>query len=161
MKIYSLIEATIKIAKLKKEGKKIVLAGGCFDLLHIGHLKFLQAAKKQGDILVIAIEADQKVRILKGQNRPIFNQKKRAEMLSGLSSVDLVILLPVMIKNEDYQKLLSEIKPEIIAVTNNDPLLEEKKKMAENNGGKVIIVIKRIAKYATTKIIENCRKQIT
>jgi len=120
----------------EKKGR-IVLAGGCFDILHIGHVTFLSEAKKMGDYLVVLLESDEKVKRLKGKSRPIFIQKERAEMLSALRSVDLVVLLPMMEHDRDYLDLINKIKPGIIAVTENDPNIEKKQGQADEVGGKL------------------------
>lgn len=98
----------------KSQGR-IVLTGGCFDILHIGHVRFLSEAKRMGDYLVVLLESDRKVKKLKGKNRPVFIQKERAEMLAALGSVDLIVLLPMMGNDSDYMNLLMKIKPDIIA----------------------------------------------
>ena len=76
------------ILTLKRKGKKIVFTNGCFDLLHYGHVKYLEDAKRKGDILVVAINSDASVRKLKGKNRPIVNQKDRLGLIAALESVD-------------------------------------------------------------------------
>jgi len=119
---------------------KIVLAGGCFDILHVGHVRFLSEANKMGDYLVILLESDTKVKKLKGENRPIFVQQERAEMLSALESVDLVVLLPVLENDSDYLNLVTEIKPDVIAVTENDPLVERKQFQARQIGAELKVV---------------------
>jgi rfaE bifunctional protein nucleotidyltransferase chain/domain len=81
--------------------RRIVLTGGCFDILHIGHVRFLSEAKRMGDYLVVLLESDKKVKDLKGKKRPVFIQEERAEMLSALGSVDLVVLLLAMEKETD------------------------------------------------------------
>ncbi len=73
---------------------KKVLVGGCFDLLHFGHIKFLEEAKKSGDYLVVALESDENVRRTKGETRPIHTQEQRKAMLESLTCVDEVIMLP-------------------------------------------------------------------
>lgn len=106
---------------------KIVLTGGCFDILHIGHVRFLSEAKRMGDTLVVLLESDEKVKRLKGKNRPVFIQRERAEMLAAIVSVDLVVLLPMMETDNDYMKLVSKIKPDVLAVTEDDPQIESKR----------------------------------
>ncbi|HVP80551.1 MAG TPA: adenylyltransferase/cytidyltransferase family protein [Thermodesulfobacteriota bacterium] len=141
---------------LPKEDKgRIVLAGGCFDILHIGHVRFLSEAKKMGDYLVILLENDEKVKKLKGKNRPIFTQEIRAEMLSALICVDLVVALPMMENDSDYLKLVMKIKPHIIAVTENDPHMEKKKLQAEIVGGEMraIPFVKTLSSSALAKIV--------
>jgi rfaE bifunctional protein nucleotidyltransferase chain/domain len=130
---------------------RIVLAGGCFDILHIGHVRFLSEAKRLGDTLIVLLESDRKVQRLKGKNRPIFVQKERAEMLSALRSVDLVVLLPSIEKDQSYLNLVMRIKPDLIAVTENDVQIAKKKDQAKAVGAelKVVPLIKR---YSTSKL---------
>jgi rfaE bifunctional protein nucleotidyltransferase chain/domain len=124
----------------RKSGGRIVLTGGCFDILHIGHVRFLSEAKGKGDYLVVLLESDMKVKKLKGKNRPVFVQEERAEMLSALGSVDLIVLLPMMENDSDYLNLLMEIKPDIIAVAENDPHIEKKRRQAKQIGGELKII---------------------
>jgi rfaE bifunctional protein nucleotidyltransferase chain/domain len=141
---------------LSREGKgRIVLTGGCFDILHVGHVRFLSEAKKMGDYLVVLLESDKNVKKLKGGNRPVFTQKERAEMLSALGSVDLVVLLPAMGNDSDYLNLIRKIKPDIIAVTENDPHIEKKKGQAKKIGGelKIISLIKTLSSSKLAEIL--------
>lgn len=128
--------------------KNTVLVGGCFDILHFGHIYFLKKAKKLGDILVIALESDENTRKLKGPKRPIHTQKQRAEMLKSLSFVDKVILLP---PSPDYLSLVKKVKPDVIAATQGDPLIKNKEKLAKLVGAKVVMIPK-IKTPSTTQI---------
>ena len=135
----------VDLQKLKKflpgENKgRIVLTGGCFDILHIGHVSFLSEAKKMGDYLVVLLESDRNVKKLKGRDRPVFIQEERAEMLSALASVDLIVLLPTMQKDSDYLNLVMKIKPDVIAVTEDDPHIEKKRYQAKEIGGELRII---------------------
>jgi D-beta-D-heptose 7-phosphate kinase/D-beta-D-heptose 1-phosphate adenosyltransferase len=103
-------------------------------------VRFLSEAKKMGDYLVVFLESDKKVKKLKGENKPVFAQKERAEMLSALKTVDLIVLLPMMGTDRDYLNLIMKIKPDIIAVTENDPHIEKKREQAEEVGGKLKII---------------------
>ena len=138
-----------------EEKGRIVLTGGCFDILHLGHVRFLSEAKKMGDYLVVLLESDQNVKKLKGGNRPVFIQEERAEMLSALESVDLVVLLPAMENDSDYLSLIRIIKPDMIVVTENDPHIEKKRGQAKQIGGKlkVIPLIKTLSTSKLAKII--------
>jgi rfaE bifunctional protein nucleotidyltransferase chain/domain len=98
-----------------------VLVGGCFDLLHKGHISFLKKAKKAGDKLVVLLESDEKIKKLKGESRPVQIQEVRAKALSGLGFVDEIIKLPFMDSDKDYDELVKKIKPDIIAVTEGYP----------------------------------------
>src|SRR3990167_5163815 len=96
--------------------KRKVLVGGCFDILHYGHVHFLREAKKLGDYLIVALESDFGVKKLKGKNRPFHNEKQRKEILESLKFVDEVIILKDKMANEDYEQMVTEISPHIIAV---------------------------------------------
>jgi len=138
----------------KSEGK-IVLTGGCFDILHIGHVRFLSEAKGMGDYLVVLLESDKNVKKLKGKNRPVFIQEERAEMLSALGSVDLIVLLPMMENDSDYLNLVTKVKPDIIAVTEDDPHIEIKRGQAKEVGGelKIISLTKTFSTSKLAKIL--------
>ncbi|HPT66078.1 MAG TPA: adenylyltransferase/cytidyltransferase family protein [Candidatus Woesebacteria bacterium] len=137
---------------MKKE--KIVLVGGCFDILHLGHVIFLEKAKALGDKLIILLESDKNIFENKGKNRPINNQKNRATFLSKLRMVDEVVKLPYMKSDDDYWKLIKEIKPDIIAISENDKNLDKKKRQAEEIGAKLVKVTKIIPHQSTSRIIE-------
>lgn len=109
----------------------IVLVGGCFDVLHIGHIQFLTEAKKLGDILVVALESDDNVKTRKGIHRPIHSQDQRRYMLEALSVVHKVISLPTMTHDSEYQEMVLQVKPTIIAVTEGDPYISHKKIQAD------------------------------
>ncbi len=145
----------ISLQEVKKINN-IVLAGGCFDLLHPGHLRFFRAAKKRGERLVILLESDKKAKILKGISRPIFNQKERAEMLTSLTIVDYVILLPYLKNDPEYDKIIQQIKPAVIAATGNDPLLERKKNQAESCGA-IMRIIPFFQNYSSSKLAKILR----
>lgn len=122
--------------------KKTVLVGGCFDLLHFGHISFLKQAKALGDYLVIALESDENVRRMKGDTRPIHTQKQREEMLGSLSFVDEVIPLPPMHNDTDYSALVRKIKPSVIAITEGDSAKIKKMEQASEVGARLIEIPK-------------------
>jgi rfaE bifunctional protein nucleotidyltransferase chain/domain len=134
-----------------KSKGKIVLAGGSFDILHIGHVKFLSEAKGAGDYLIILLESDQKVKKVKGSNRPVFIQKERAEMLSSIRSIDLIVLLPMMENDSDYLNLVMKIKPDIIAVAEDDPHIEKKRRQAKKVGA-MLKIISLTKTFSTSKL---------
>src|SRR3989304_8926043 len=95
------IQKGIRIAqKLKKKNKSIVVVGGFFDILHLGHIKFLEESKKYADVLFVLLEEDSKATKEKGEDRPINSQKDRAEILSSVQSVNYVIMLKNMTNNK-------------------------------------------------------------
>lgn len=139
-KIISLQNLDEELEIIHHNNQSVVLIGGCFDILHIGHIKFLQEAKKKGDRLLVLLESDERVKKLKGTNRPHFPQEERAIVLASLSCVDFVILLSFLATDEDYDKLIGKIRPAIIAVTSNDPIFSKKKKQAEMVGSKIEVI---------------------
>jgi rfaE bifunctional protein nucleotidyltransferase chain/domain len=136
------------------KNKKIVLVGGCFDILHSGHIIFLEKAKKLGEKLVILLESDENIKEKKGKNRPINNQKNRSLVLSKLKMVDEVINLPYLRNDESYFKIVEKIRPDFIAVSQNDENLEKKKKQAKIIGAKVVEVTKLIPHQSSSRLIE-------
>lgn len=143
----------IKTSKLLKEkGRKIVLAGGCFDILHIGHLAFLKKAKREGDILFVFLESDWNIKKMKGKNRPLNSQKDRSHLLSFFDFVDYVVILAKMTKDKDYDHLVAQIKPAIIATVYGDPNLKHKKRQAKMIGAKVVFVLKKIPNQSTSNL---------
>lgn len=154
------LQKAIQLSKqLKFEGKKIVLVGGCFDIFHFGHFKFLQSAKKYGDILFIALESDKRVSNLKGSDRPITPQPARAEILSSFPFVNYVILLSDNMDNKSYSKMTIELKPDIIAVTQGDQNIDKKQKQANATGAE-IKVVSFVKTPSTSKILDLIRKEI-
>lgn len=116
-----------------------ILIGGCFDLLHYGHLNFLKSAKACGDFLVVALESDESIFKMKGA-LPIHTQQQRAEILAELECVDLVVLLPLLSGFEDYMDLVRFISPQTLAVTSGDSQTANKQKQADLMGAKLIVV---------------------
>lgn len=138
---------------MNKKGK-IVLVGGCFDVLHPGHVIFLEKAKKAGDRLIVLLESDEKVKILKGVNRPAHTQKSRAKVLSALKFVDLVISLPFMENEAEYDRLIAKIKPDIIATTYGHASASHYQRSAKLVGAKLKYVTKFIGNHSTTRLLK-------
>lgn len=138
-----------QITILKKAGKKIVTTNGAFDLLHVGHIRCLNFAKQQGDILVVGLNSDSSIKKYKSEKRPFFPENERAEILSSLACVDFVVIF----NEETPLCFLDKVKPHIhvkgIEYKNN--LLE--KDLVEKNGGKIKFREGPKDETTTTKII--------
>lgn len=151
-------EITREYFKKNRQGQ-IVVAGGCFDLLHIGHVTLLENAKKQGDLLVVLIESDSSIKKKKGIDRPIHTQKERAQLVGALRAVDVVILLPDNMHDGDYDTLLQAIKPTVIATTKDDPYINHKQRQAEKINARVVTVNSYIPHVSTTKLLDILSKE--
>jgi rfaE bifunctional protein nucleotidyltransferase chain/domain len=153
-KITTIDQASKLSLKFKQAGKIIILAGGCFDILHLGHLKFLEKAKEQGDLLFLLLESDENIKKRKGENRPINKQSHRASILSALPYVDYIIPLEEMTKDEEYDKLIVQIKPAVIAITSGDKHIEKRKMQCEMIGAQLKEVINQMDSPSTTDLIK-------
>ncbi|TAK04363.1 MAG: D-glycero-beta-D-manno-heptose 1-phosphate adenylyltransferase [Candidatus Manganitrophaceae bacterium] len=144
-----------KVRALQKQGKKVVFTNGCFDLLHVGHVRYLSAARALGDCLVVAINADASVRRLKGTARPIIPHRERMEVLAALGCVDYVVLFNA----NTPKRVIDTLGPDIL-VKGGDWALEEivGRESVERRGGKVVR-IKIVPGASTTGIIERILKQ--
>jgi D-glycero-beta-D-manno-heptose 1-phosphate adenylyltransferase len=100
-----------RVAIDRRRGRKIVLANGCFDFFHVGHIRYLQGAKALGDCLIVGINSDEQVRILKGENRPLMPEHERAEIVSALRFVDYVTVFP----EPTVEELIRAIRPDFHA----------------------------------------------
>ena len=142
-----------KLFEEKKKHKKIVFANGCFDIIHRGHIILLQKAKSEGDILVAAINSDASIKKLKGENRPVFCEDERAEIIAAFQMVDFVTVF----NEEDPYKIISELKPDVL-VKGGDWTVETVigRDIVEANGGKVI-VIPQVEGYSTSRIIQKIK----
>lgn len=110
VKLLTNSEIAGEASRLKKAGKRIVFTNGCFDILHAGHVRYLTAARAEGDILVVGLNSDKSIRLIKGEKRPVVSQMQRAEVLSGLSCVDFVVLFD----EPDPLNLIKNIRPDIL-----------------------------------------------
>jgi rfaE bifunctional protein nucleotidyltransferase chain/domain len=110
-KILARDELLRRVVEWRRSGESITLANGCFDLLHVGHVRYLHAAKQLGGRLVVAINSDESVRVLKGEGRPFMPAEERAEILAALADVDAIVIFP----DCDVRALIREMRPEIHA----------------------------------------------
>ena len=148
-KIITLNKLIPIVKKLKKQKKKIATTNGVFDIIHLGHVEYLEQAKKLGDVLIVGVNTDFSVKQIKGTKRPINDEKSRIGVLAGLESVDYVFLF----NEKNPRKWLSKIKPDFHVKAGDYKLSEViEKDVVEGNRGKIVIA--RMKKgYSTTDLI--------
>lgn len=148
----------VEFSKIQSElsnlrSKKIVFTNGCFDLLHVGHIRYLQEARNQGDVLVIGVNADASVKRLKGPTRPIQNEDDRAEILAALKAVDYVVIFP----EDTPASLIEAVRPNVL-VKGGDWKPEQivGSTFVQSYGGEVKS-LQFVEGRSTTKIIEKSK----
>jgi rfaE bifunctional protein nucleotidyltransferase chain/domain len=109
-KILKIADIVQKANTLRRSGKRLVFTNGCFDILHAGHIRYLAAARSKGDLLVVGLNSDESVKIIKDPHRPIMNQEQRAEILAGLWCVDYITIF----NEPDPLKLIKVIMPDVL-----------------------------------------------
>jgi len=152
-KIVPLEELLVQLARLRQAGQRIVMTNGCFDLLHPGHVSSLQAARRQGDCLVVGLNSDISVRALKGVGRPIVDQQGRADMLAALGCVDYVVIFDEPSVAGLVEKILPDVLVKLAEYTAQQIVGHE---ILERHGGHVVAVPKA-PHYSTTRLIERIR----
>ena len=140
-------------ARLRAEGRQLVFTNGCFDLLHVGHVRYLQSARALGDALLVAINSDRAVRELKGAGRPVMCEQERAELLAALAAVDYVTVFDEL----SPRRLIATLLPDVLA-KGGDYALDEihGREETEAAGGRVV-ALPFVAGASTTEIIERIK----
>ena len=144
-------------AQLRARGEKLVVTNGCFDLLHVGHVRYLQAARSLGDALAVGINGDEAVRMLKGSSRPLNRAQDRAEVLAALSCVDYVAIFPSVRATE----FLAEVRPAIYAKGGDytaATLYAPEREVLESMGAEIRI-IRFEEGYSTTSLLERAQAE--
>ncbi len=149
-KIVELQDLQAKVAAIKESGKKVVFTNGCFDILHVGHVRYLAAARLEGDVLLVGLNSDESVRLIKSAKRPIVKQNERAEVLASLWCVDYIILF----NEPDPLLLIQAIGPDILV--KGDDWTHENIIGADfvNDRGGRVVRIPVVPKTSTSGIIE-------
>jgi D-beta-D-heptose 7-phosphate kinase/D-beta-D-heptose 1-phosphate adenosyltransferase len=143
-----------KLEELRNKGRKIAFTNGCFDILHVGHVRYLREAKKTADVLVLALNSDSSVRSLKGEEKPLIPENERAEILAALEFIDFVTIFEELTPLE----LINYLKPDILIKGGDWP--EEKvvgREEVKKWGGRVAI-IPEVEGKSTTNIVEKIKK---
>jgi rfaE bifunctional protein nucleotidyltransferase chain/domain len=140
--------------KLKEKGKKVVFTAGSWDLIHVGQCRYLEEAKAYGDILVVGVSSNEAIKRVKGPNKPILDEKIRAEVLTYMRSVDFVTILP----EPSCQPTLGLLKPDVYITVKEDWTENYKSsreyKTVTKYGGEVVVVDRQSTSISTTKIIQ-------
>jgi D-glycero-beta-D-manno-heptose 1-phosphate adenylyltransferase len=133
-KLKTLIELVSTVRELRSQGKQVVFTNGCFDLLHRGHVRYLDQAKSLGDVLIVAINGDDSVRALKGRDRPVMSQEERAEIVAALAAVDYVLIFEEL----DPERVIWALQPDVL-VKGGDWTVEQVvgRQIVESRGGRV------------------------
>ena len=143
-------------AKLRAKGRKLVVTNGCFDILHTGHVTYLEAARSCGDVLLVGLNGDASVRTLKGPNRPVNSEKDRARVLAALQSVDAVAVF----QETAATRFLERAQPDVY-VKGGDYTLErlnqEERRAVESAGGKIVLLA-FVPGKSTTSLLEKIQR---
>jgi D-beta-D-heptose 7-phosphate kinase/D-beta-D-heptose 1-phosphate adenosyltransferase len=152
-KVLALPEAVAWVDHLRHEGKTIVFTNGVFDILHPGHVRYLQEARREGDALIVGVNSDRSVKAIKGPARPINPEHERAELLAALACVDAVVIFD----EKDPQQIIDRLQPDVLAKGADwtaDRIIG--REAVESRGGRVVRI--RLAEgYSTSAIIDKIR----
>lgn len=156
-KIIDADELARRAKELREAGKKLVVTNGCFDLLHVGHVRYLAAARALGDALAVGVNGDQSVRELKGAGRPLNNERDRAEVLAALGCVDFVTIF----QETRATRFLEKVVPAIYAKGGDyttSSLDAEERSILERNGADIRIIPFEKG-YSTSRLLEKLREK--
>lgn len=153
-KIKSPRELEVTLRQLQKQGKKVVFTNGCFDLLHPGHVRYLSKARQLGDILVVALNTDRSVRVLKGNKRPILGQQERCEVIGALACVDFVTIFDA----PTPEKIIRRLGPDVLVKGGDWPLSQiVGREDVESRGGRVLAIDFERG-FSTSEIIDRIQE---
>lgn len=151
--VVTLNELIVRFGREKRNGKRVVFTNGCFDLLHPGHIHSLEAARGFGDFLIVGINSDESVKILKGEGRPLIPEAERAEILASLECVDGVVIFDDLTP----QKVIAALLPDVLVKGSDWPGNQiVGREEVEAAGGKVVL-IDNVPGYSTTEILKKIR----
>ncbi len=143
-----------------KNKKVVVLVTGVFDALHNEHDAFLRKAKAQGDVLLIGVESDARVRQIKGSDRPVYSEAERVAALESLALAERVFVLPEQFSDpKEHLALLRQVQPDILAVSSHSPHLKEKEQLLQEIGGRVVVVHQHNPTISSTILLEKKRQE--
>jgi rfaE bifunctional protein nucleotidyltransferase chain/domain len=140
--------------KLRREGQQVVFANGCFDILHVGHVRYLAGARAQGDTLVVGVNADSSVCGLKGPGRPILNQDARAILVSALRDVDYVVIFP----EPNVEAVLEELRPAVHAKGTDYTAETVPERATADRLGIRVAIVGDPKKHSTRELLQTVRR---
>ena len=153
-KIVSPIELRALLDEAKQQGKRVVLANGCFDTLHVGHVRYLAAAKKEGNLLVVGVNSDTSVGNLKGPGRPILDQQARAQLVAAINDVDYVVVFP----EPNVESLLEALRPDVHAKGTDYTRETVPERAVAKRLGIQVAIVGDLKNHSTREFLEQIRK---
>jgi len=135
-------------------GKKIVLGTGCFDLLHVGHLYFLQEAGRQGDVLIVGLNSDAAIKAIKGPDRPIFKQEERVELIAAFECVDMAFIFDDVVADSS----ISALKPDVFVIGEESVEAYPSELSSAHSAAARVQIVTRIPSVSTTSVLANLYK---
>ena len=151
--VLTLEQAILRFGREKRNARRVVFTNGCFELLHPGHIRILEQARALGDVLVVGLNSDASVRQLKGGERPIWPEQKRAEILSAMECVDAVVIFDEPTPHE----LISRLLPDVLVKGNDWPLDEIVGREEVQAAGGEVVTVPILPGYSTTTILGKIR----
>ncbi|HEY2119766.1 MAG TPA: adenylyltransferase/cytidyltransferase family protein [Candidatus Acidoferrum sp.] len=153
-KILPIDKLRVCVSDAKTKGKRVVFANGCFDTLHVGHARYLQGAKAQGDILIVGVNSDDSVRRLKGTGRPILDEQARAQLVAALRSVDYVILF----SDPNVERLLEDLRPDVHAKGTDYSVETVPERAVAQRLGILVAIVGDPKDHSTRALLDSIRK---
>jgi rfaE bifunctional protein nucleotidyltransferase chain/domain len=153
-KIISRVEASQVVDRLRAQGKQIVFANGCFDILHVGHVRYLAGARAEGDALIVGVNADSGVKGLKGPGRPVLEERARALLVASLRMVDYVLIFP----EANVEMLLAELRPQIHAKGTDYTVETVPEKATADRLGIRVAIVGDPKEHSTRELLQMARK---
>jgi rfaE bifunctional protein nucleotidyltransferase chain/domain len=153
-KLISRAEASRIVEQLRAQGKRIVFANGCFDILHVGHVRYLAGARAEGDVLIVGVNADSGVKDLKGPGRPVLDERARALLVAALRVVDYVIIFP----EANVETLLAELRPDVHAKGTDYTAATVPERAAADRLGIRVAIVGDPKEHSTRELMQMARK---
>jgi len=143
-----------RLAEQKRHGQRIVFANGCFDTLHVGHIRYLEGARREGDTLVVGVNADNSVCNLKGPGRPVLDEKARAQLVAALRCVDYVVLFA----EPNVESLLEDLRPDVHAKGTDYTLETVPERAIASRLGIRVAIVGDPKHHSTRELLDSIRK---